>query len=194
MRIDITEILNGRKQSLAFAYSFDEHALKDGEYALLPDDIKLTENGIHVEGVITDNNGYMTLAASVCAEYSTTCARCMDEIRTTCDFDIERIIRSGSALTVSAVMVEDEDWDGVTEDLLYVSDSTVCPDYDIMETLSLTLPLYHLCTDDCQGLCPICGKKRCEQACTCEEDEKNKKEIDPRLAKLQKLLENPEKV
>ena len=42
--------------------------------------------------------------------------------------------------------------------------------------------------------CPICGKKRRERACTCEEDEKDKKEIDPRLAKLQKLLENPEKV
>jgi len=194
MRIDITEILNGRKDRLDFEYSFDESALGDADYALLPDDIKLRENGIHVKGVITDNNGYMTLTAEISAEYTTPCARCLDELHETCDFDIERIIKSGSALASEAVYDDDDDWDGVTEDLLFISDSTVCPDLDIMETLTLTLPMFHLCSDDCEGLCPHCGKKLSERACTCIEDEKNKKEIDPRLAKLQKLLENPKKV
>ncbi len=194
MRIDITEILNGRKDRLEFEYSFDETSLGDADYALLPEDITLAENGIHVKGTITDNNGYMTLFAEISAEYTTPCARCLDELHETCTFEIERIIKSGSALTGDAVYDDDEDWDGVTEDLLYISDSTVCPDLDIMETLSLSLPMFHLCSDDCGGLCPFCGKKRSEQACTCEEDEKNKKEIDPRLAKLQKLLENSEKV
>ncbi len=193
MRIDITEILNGRKDCLPFEYSFDAEALGDAEYALLPDDVTLAENGIHVKGVVTDNNGYMTLTASVSAAYTTVCGRCLDELHKTCDFELERIIRSGSALNSGAAMADD-DWDGVTEDLLYVSESAVCPDIDIMETLALTLPMYHLCHEGCEGLCPICGKKRAERACTCEEDEKNKKEIDPRLAKLQKLLENPEKV
>ncbi len=194
MRIDITEILNGRKDALPFEYSFDETVFGDGDYALLPDDVKLLPNGIHVKGTITDNNGYMTLFADIRAEYTTPCARCLDELHEVCEFEIERIIRSGSALNASANLYDDEDWDGVTEDLLYVSDSAVCPDSDIMETLSLTLPMYHLCSDDCEGLCPICGKKLSEKACTCLEDEKNKKEIDPRLAKLQKLLENYEKV
>ena len=195
MRIDITEILNGRKDQLEFDYRFDESALGDAEYALLPDDVRLLENGIRVTGTVTDNNGYMTLSAHITAEYTTVCGRCLDELREVSEFEIERIIRSGSALNASAAHYDDEDdWDGVTEDLLYVSDSTVCPDLDIMETLSLNLPLYHLCSDDCEGLCPICGKKLSEKACTCLEDEKNKKEIDPRLAKLQKLLENPEKV
>ena len=43
MRIDITEILNGRKDSLPFDYRFDEGALGDAEYALLPEDIKLCD-------------------------------------------------------------------------------------------------------------------------------------------------------
>lgn len=195
MKIDITEILNGRVEIMGFQYSFDETSLGDAEYALLPDDIKLAENGIHVEGTVSEHNGYMTLWAKVSAEYTTVCGRCLDELHEVCEFEIERIIRSGSALNASASFYDEEDeWDGVTEDLLYVSESSVCPDIDIMETLSLNLPLYHLCSDDCEGLCPICGKKLSEKACTCLEDEKNKKEIDPRLAKLQKLLENPEKV
>ncbi len=194
MRIDITEILNGRKSTLPFDYRFDESALGDEEYALLPDDIKLCENGIHVTGTVTDNNGYMTLHATIAAEYTTVCGRCLDELHEVAEFEIERIIRSGSALNNTSALYDDDDWDGVTEDLLYVSDSSVCPDVDIMETLSLNLPLYHLCSDDCEGLCPICGKKMSEKACTCVEDKKNQKEIDPRLAKLQKLLENSEKV
>lgn len=195
MKIDITEILNGRKDRLDFEYNFDENALADEDYALLPEDVKLLPDGIHVKGYITDNNGYMTLYANVCASYTAVCGRCLDELHRTCEFDMERIIRSGTALSGTDTHLNDEnEWDGVTEDLLYVSDSSVCPDMDIMETLSLTLPLYHLCSDDCQGLCPICGKKLRDKACTCLEDEKNKKEIDPRLAKLKKLLENPENV
>ncbi len=195
MKIDLTEILNGRKNSISFAYCFDESALKGMEYALLPDDVKLLENGISVTGTVTDNNGYMTLRADVSAEYETMCARCLDPLRRTCAFSIDRIIRSGSALSSADVAVgTDEEWDGVTEDLLYLSDSSVNPDCDIMEMLALNLPLYHLCREDCEGLCPICGKKRAEGSCTCLDDEKNKKEIDPRLAKLKKLLEKDENI
>jgi len=195
MKIDITEILNGRKERLEFSYRFDESTLDDDDCALLPDDVKLEENGILVKGIITDNNGYMTLSAHITASYVTSCGRCLDELHETCEFDMERIIRSGSALSGADTHLDDDgEWDGVTEDLLYVSDSSVSPDADIMETLTLTLPMYHLCSDDCEGLCPICGKKLRDRACTCLEDEKNKKEIDPRLAKLKKLLENPENV
>lgn len=195
MKIDITELLNGRKERIDFDYSFDENSLTGDDYALLPDDIRLADNGIHVKGYITDNNGYMTLYASVSAEYVTECSRCLDEINCRCDFDIERIVRSGSAINSRDThLSEDNEWDGVTEDLLYISESSVNPDNDIMETLSLNLPLYHLCSEDCEGLCPICGKKLRDRECSCIEAEKSKKEIDPRLAKLKKLLENNENV
>lgn len=195
MKIDITEILNGRKSRLEFAYDFDETALAGQDYALLPPDVKLKENGIRVTGVVTDVNGYVTLRARVRAEYTAACGRCLEELDRSCEFDLERIVRSGSALSRADVRSDDGDeWDGVTEDLLYVADSAICPDADIMETLALNLPLLHLCDENCQGLCPVCGKKRKDGACSCLEDEKSKKEIDPRLAKLKKLLENPENV
>lgn len=40
-----------------------------------------------------------------------------------------------------------------------------------------------LCRPDCRGLCPICGKNRNEESCTCADDN-----LDPRLAKLRQLL------
>ncbi len=40
-----------------------------------------------------------------------------------------------------------------------------------------------LCKEDCKGLCPTCGKDLNEGPCGC------KKELDPRLAVLAKLLD-----
>ena len=41
----------------------------------------------------------------------------------------------------------------------------------------------HLCSEDCKGLCPTCGKDLNEGPCGCG------KEVDPRLAVLAKLLD-----
>lgn len=47
----------------------------------------------------------------------------------------------------------------------------------------LEAPTVLLCSEDCKGLCPVCGMKQ-EQGCTCQAAQN----IDDRLAVLQKLL------
>jgi uncharacterized protein len=44
------------------------------------------------------------------------------------------------------------------------------------------LPTKRLCSEDCKGLCPYCGKDLNEGRCDCEVDE-----IDPRFEVLKKL-------
>ncbi|HSW58324.1 MAG TPA: DUF177 domain-containing protein [Dehalococcoidales bacterium] len=46
----------------------------------------------------------------------------------------------------------------------------------------LAIPMKPLCKEDCAGLCSICGKDLNSRQCKC-----NKKEIDPRWAKLVEL-------
>ena len=41
-----------------------------------------------------------------------------------------------------------------------------------------------LCSEDCKGLCPRCGADLNQGPCSCK-----KKDVDPRLAVLAKLLE-----
>ena len=50
------------------------------------------------------------------------------------------------------------------------------------DEVALAVPMAPLCNDDCQGLCPICGKSRLEGKCDCLE-----KSVDPRWAKLAEL-------
>lgn len=43
----------------------------------------------------------------------------------------------------------------------------------------------HYCSDDCKGLCPVCGINHNHSSCDCERDN-----IDPRMAKLKELLDS----
>lgn len=52
----------------------------------------------------------------------------------------------------------------------------------ILEQINLAFPLKLLCSEDCEGICPICGQIRREGRCQCLNDM-----TDPRLEKL-KLL------
>ena len=40
------------------------------------------------------------------------------------------------------------------------------------EQILLSLPIAHLCREDCKGLCPVCGKDRNESPCGCSSESK----------------------
>ncbi len=54
----------------------------------------------------------------------------------------------------------------------------------ILEILALEWPMQPLCSKSCLGLCPVCGRNRNKEGCTCETGEKNRP-----FAGLDKLLE-----
>jgi DUF177 domain-containing protein len=52
----------------------------------------------------------------------------------------------------------------------------------ILETVILDYPRYLKCSEDCKGLCPLCGCNLNEKSCNCRQQQ-----IDPRWAKLTEL-------
>lgn len=55
---------------------------------------------------------------------------------------------------------------------------------DIREIILLTIPMKIVCSQDCKGICPGCGKDLNQEQCVC-----SKQPIDPRWEGLQKLLD-----
>ncbi len=51
----------------------------------------------------------------------------------------------------------------------------------------LDIPIRHLCQEDCQGLCPVCGTNLNEEDCGHRQED-----IDPRMAKLKQFLDEDE--
>lgn len=57
----------------------------------------------------------------------------------------------------------------------------------IRDYATLEIPIRQLCSEDCKGLCPVCGENRNQEDCGHRQES-----FDPRMAELQKLLENKE--
>lgn len=137
------------------------------------------EEDARVVGKITDRAGYMRLSLKLSVPYVTECARCLDEVRGFFEEDFERtVVTKGS--------VSDEELDeNIDEYAVLNENGELNVDEEVAETIILTFPKKLLCSEDCQGLCPKCGKRKKDGDCGCVT-----KEIDPRLAILQKLLDN----
>lgn len=75
--------------------------------------------------------------------------------------------------------------------------------YDETETIDLTeavrqavilnLPSHPVCSPDCQGLCPVCGKRKSEGNCDCEEESSSSDLADERWSPLLGLNESFDK-
>lgn len=55
----------------------------------------------------------------------------------------------------------------------------------ILEQLNLTFPVKPLCSEECQGICPVCGKNQRFGKCDC-----GVKDSDPRLQKLKVFIKD----
>ena len=75
---------------------------------------------------------------------------------------------------------DEENDDG---EFVVVPDETLDVDQLVTEDILLDLPSKFLCSPNCRGLCPRCGKDLNEGDCGCERED-----VDPRLAVLKELL------
>ena len=176
MKLDLTEILNKRRETLDFEFELDPDS---GEFALLPDGERYAAP-VRVRARAFDANGYIRLDFDAEAELICACTRCLDEVRTPLSVSFRRY--AGQSANAAYGAEDDE-----PDDVLEINDSAVCADADIMEELALAAPEIVLCSDDCPGLCPRCGRKP-GAGCVCETP-KEQKRADPRLDVFRRLLE-----
>ncbi len=109
------------------------------------------------------------------------CSRCLDPFTVPIDAQFDMLFLPAGANTGGEEQeVGDEDL-GVS----FYKDDTIDLGDVLREQFYLALPMKPLCRDDCQGLCPICGKNRNRERCDCQSEW-----VDPRLEVLRKLKEN----
>ena len=174
MILDITSLINGKTSRVDFEYLIDT---KDEENNLIPpDDVSFTAP-VRVKGTVTDNAGYMALSLTAEIDYTSRCARCLEDIFGTFTLNFNRTVATKGTL-------QDED----NDEYVIVNNGFLDIDRELVDDLLLEFPAKLLCKEECKGLCPKCGKNLNFGECDCPK----KKEIDPRLAILQKLLENDE--
>ena len=177
MKLDLRPLLAGDRL-LTFSYELpldidSEDALSFLYGVSFPSPMK-------VKGDITNTAGYMRMNLEMSVDYTAQCARCLSEISGEFSLDLEKTVAPRNLLVGL-----DED---KLDDYAIIEDGFLDMDEQLRAQLEMEFPARFLCKEDCKGLCQKCGKNLNEEKCDCVE-----KEIDPRFAPLQKLLEQMKK-
>lgn len=131
----------------------------------------------HVKLVRTHHG--IWVQASVTAQVSQDCSRCLADSSHTLDLDIDEEYFPEIDVRTGRRMSPPPDWEGLSigaDNLLDVAEA-------IRQSALAILPLKPLCKPECHGICDRCGINRNHDECSCYSQN-----IDPRWEALRSLL------
>ena len=129
---------------------------------------------IQGKGTITNSYGKYTFNGNIIAKVSFKWKLCLKEFEKEIAFDMLEVFSKDST-------DNDEIW------IFSSKDNIIKLEEPIKTNLLLNLPMKALCSENCKGLCHICGHNLNDSDCGCDRDY-----IDPRFEKFLHLFENKE--
>lgn len=168
MLLNLSSILHTPGESVPFSLSMDfsDMELGGSHPATEP---------VSIAGTVRNEAGVLLLNATLETVLHPVCDRCAAPFET------------AYSQKVSAVLVEELYHEENEDDWTFLLQGDSVDLEDIMNTaFILNLDSKMLCSPDCKGLCPTCGKNLNDGPCGCQ------KEPDPRLAVLAQLLKDKE--
>ena len=159
MVIDVSDIIKHYGTSKKILFNEELPQLNDS-------DIKFVEP-VEFNGEITNNGRLLILSGNLKSKVKVNCDKCLKEFVHNLDIEINETFSNE----------EDEDVANL------IINNSIFITQIVNDNLLLNMPMKFVCSDDCKGLCQICGKNNNLEDCSC-----NDEDIDPRLLKLKELL------
>lgn len=128
---------------------------------------------VHAEMTIKKGGEDVLIKGKISTRVSFVCSRCLGPFEFPIDSSFD-LIYFPEELDEIKEQLEDEDMDK-----FFYSEAKLDVEEVILEQLNLAFPLKPLCSEDCQGICPVCGKVIDSGKCDCL-----MKNSDTRLDKL----------
>lgn len=167
IQLDITSIKNtpGEVQNVEQFFSLGEIKSQHGLITF--------DSPVMLKGTLSNEAGILVLSGYLQGDVSVLCGRCLEPFKLTINTEIDEFYYS------ELINGEEpgEEWVKFKGNKLDVSG-------ELIKSILADLPMKILCSQDCKGLCPICGINRNQGKCSCANDD-----IDPRLELLKKLLD-----
>lgn len=164
MLVDIEKL---PKEGLKISRNFDYASLD-----LVEEDAVFLKP-VHAELTVRKIGEELWIKGRIATCLSFICSRCLMPYEFPVDSKFD-LVYFPEELDVVKEELEDED----INKLFYYSRQINIREV-ILEQLNLTFPAKPLCSEDCEGMCPVCGKIRKDDRCGCIV-----KGYDPRLEKL----------
>jgi uncharacterized protein len=171
MLLDLSELLSGSINTKVYhavveMERFDTGAEIYGVKSASEIDITITQTG--VKRFLVTGAGNITLVIP--------CARCLSEVDTYIEYQIEREIDFNA---------EDELSDERLEEMSYIDGYHLDVDKLVYSEVLIDVPLRVLCSEDCRGLCYKCGANLNRGECGCD-----RVQLDPRMSVIQDIFKN----
>ena len=163
MVLNVQKLINAPGERMTFQFDLD---LSDVDFG----GRRPVQNPVVVAGDVRNVAGMLLLTFEASTVLKSVCDRCLKP------FDQPKTVRYETML---AEELEEED----SDDILLLEDGAVDLGDLARTVFILEMDTKTLCSEDCKGICPGCGVDLNQGTCTC------KKEVDPRLAVLAKLLD-----
>jgi uncharacterized protein len=151
MRVNISDVLKDENFCLEVEYNGKVEGLENpvNGYAL-------TEN-VNFKGSITRLKGLLNLTGTLKFCYDVTCYRCLDNIHRSISINVDENIFNASNVSPRE--------DVFTYEGYYLNMDIILRNYIV-----LNLPMKQICSEECKGLCPACGKNLNDGKCCCSEE------------------------
>jgi len=170
MRIELASLEDG-KGVFAHTYAPDELVLKDDRVKLL--------KAPAVSGKVREQGARVHVDGQVSALAQAECDRCLTLVQLPIDsrFKLEYVTAEDYQAQQAVELTEGD------LDLSVFDGEGIDLDELVTEEIMLAVPDHVLCSEDCKGICAVCGVNKNLTQCGCET-----KEVDPRWAGLKKLV------
>ena len=174
MLLDLKKVFQEEGSKLPFEGSLD---LSDEEfYGACP-----FATPVEVSGTVENQDRVVALRCAVRFTYARECDRCLEPVSREMTYEFEHLLAANSEKLSQQVSETDAEQD----ELVIVDDFKLELDDIIREDIILELPAKYLCSDDCKGLCPVCGGNLNHSQCDCDTSVP-----DPRFDALRALLQS----
>jgi len=146
---------------------FDE-TFAPGDLDFEEDEIRQT-GPLHAQGtaeLLTNTDGEVRVQGSFNVQMEAECDRCLGRARFPLNTNFDLFYRPMSYIAREEEVEIDE---GEAELGFYEGGGMELEDI-LREQILLIMPMQRVCSEDCQGICPTCGKNRNETPCDCKQD------------------------
>jgi len=151
-------------------------------FEIAPEELELKSEGadfvqpVKVELTLRKSGDSLFCTGVTRTEVNMQCSRCLESYPHNLVANLDFLVKVGK----DKIEIEYQDQ---AEELIFSGNQIFSLDKLVKESIMLNLPLKPLCSEDCKGLCPVCGVNLNISSCKCK-----KEESDPRWEKLRDLL------
>ncbi len=171
MLIDLKQLFDVEGEALKVDYELDLSGWELGQMCPL-------KTPVAVRGEIRNRAGVVTLRYTAEFVYDGVCDRCLEPVVTVFDLNISRITK-GNVTDESEVESEDLD------EANYIDGYTLDVDQLVGSEILIGWPTKILCSEDCKGICNVCGQNLNQGTCNCEDTS-----LDPRMSVIRDVFKN----